>query len=233
MTSVLGTKRSISQLQKAEEDNGTSLLEPPRRRQRVDNDAGEPSALTTTPDPETTNNSGSNAKKECTRSTASAFLALSDARPASVPFQQPSQLTSFSYTPAHVQEFTDSALRYFVEPPRGAKLSYGYDRWTRRQDERGRLDSLLRAISRVKKDAKSKEITFPEIGIISWRGVMTKCAFRAYIWRSIFVDILSVYVNRILTAVYETRDEWELNVMSVKGTLYFEEHLTEERLREK
>ena len=48
-----------------------------------------------------------------------------------------------------------------------------------------------------------------------------------------FFDILSVYVNRILTAVYETRDEWELNVMSVKGTLYFEEHLTEERLREK
>ena len=48
-----------------------------------------------------------------------------------------------------------------------------------------------------------------------------------------FVDIFSVYVNRILTAVYETRDEWELNIMSVKGTLYFEEHLTEDRLKEK
>lgn len=192
MTSVLGAKRSISQLLNQDSepgDNATSPLEPPRRRQRIDNDSEEPSELTTTPDPETTENSGSNSKKEHTKSTAPAFLAyhtLSDARPASVPFQQPSQLTSFSYTPAHIQEFTDSALRYFVEPPRGANLSYGYDRWTRRQDERGRLDSLLRAILRVKKDVKSKGIIFPEIGIISWRGVMTKCAFRAYIWRSFF-----------------------------------------------
>jgi RAT1-interacting protein len=36
-----------------------------------------------------------------------------------------------------------------------------------------------------------------------------------------------------LTAPYEERNEWEMNVMSVEGTLYFEEHLTEARLREK
>jgi len=230
MTSVLRRKRSLSQLvnQDGEQgDNAVGTLEP----QKVDNDAEEPSELTTP-----TDTSRSNSKKEPTRTTESAFLAyhtLSNARPASVAFQQPSQLISFSYTPAHVQEFTDSALRYFVDPPSGANLSYGYDQWTRRPDERGRIDSLLRAISRVKRDMKSKGSMFPEIGIISWRGVMTRCAFCVYKDEILFVDILSAYVNRILTAAYETRDELELNVMSVKGTLYFEEHLTEERLREK
>ena len=38
---------------------------------------------------------------------------------------------------------------------------------------------------------------------------------------------------RILTAPYEDRDEWEMNVMYVDGTLYFEEHLSEARLQDK
>ena len=29
------------------------------------------------------------------------------------------------------------------------------------------------------------------------------------------------------------RDTWELNVMSIDGTMYFEEHLSDEKLREK
>lgn len=39
--------------------------------------------------------------------------------------------------------------------------------------------------------------------------------------------------SRILTAPYEDRDGWELNVMSVNGTLYLEEHLSEAKLRDK
>ncbi|KAF8972217.1 RAI1-domain-containing protein [Flammula alnicola] len=142
---------------------------------------------------------------------ATTFLAypdLSKAKSKQIPFQQPSQLTSFSYTPEHVQEFTDAALRYFVDPPLGASLGYGYERWVRKADDRGRIDSLLKAISNVK---SKSEAPMPEIGVVSWRGVMTK----------------------ILTAPYENRDGWELNVMFVNGTLYFEEHLTEERLKEK
>lgn len=107
----------------------------------------------------------------------SAFLAypnLSHHKPITTPFQQPSQLISFSYTPEHEQEFTNSALRYFVDPPLGANLSYGYDRWTKRPDERGRVDALLKAISKVKKDIIESGAKFPEIGVISWRGVMTK-----------------------------------------------------------
>ena len=92
------------------------------------------------------------------------------------PFQQPSQLISFSYTPEHVLEFTDSALRYFVDPPVGAKLDYGYERWVRKPDERGRIDSLLKAISHIRKDPM-RAPNLPEIGLVSWRGVMTKYVF--------------------------------------------------------
>jgi RAT1-interacting protein len=38
---------------------------------------------------------------------------------------------------------------------------------------------------------------------------------------------------RILTAPYEEREGWEMNVMCVNGTLYFEEHLSEEQLKKK
>jgi len=40
-------------------------------------------------------------------------------------------------------------------------------------------------------------------------------------------------MTKILIAPYENRDGWELNAMFVNGTLYFEEHATEERLAER
>jgi len=40
-------------------------------------------------------------------------------------------------------------------------------------------------------------------------------------------------VERILTSPYEDRDGWDLNAMYVNGTLYLEEHLSDERLGEK
>ena len=36
-----------------------------------------------------------------------------------------------------------------------------------------------------------------------------------------------------MTSPYEERDGWELNVMFRNGTLYFEEHSSEEKLVEK
>jgi RAT1-interacting protein len=86
-----------------------------------------------------------------------------------IQLQQPIQLTSFSYNEKHEFEFSDSALRYYVDPPPGAKLDYGFSKWIRRQDERGRIDSLLKAYSKAK-----QEYTLGEIGVVSWRGVMTK-----------------------------------------------------------
>lgn len=96
----------------------------------------------------------------------------------SVSFQQPSSLLTFSYTPEHQLEFTDSAMRFYVPPPQGADLNYGYDRWIRRPEERGRIDNLLRAVSkaRLRMDAHGNDgkAWLSSIGIISWRGVMTK-----------------------------------------------------------
>ena len=94
------------------------------------------------------------------------------------PFQQPTQLLTFSYTPDHILEFNDSALRYYIDPPLGADLGYGYDRWIRRPDERGRIDPLLQAWSRFKKSLSegpsSSQPKAPDIHVMSWRGIMTK-----------------------------------------------------------
>lgn len=115
-----------------------------------------------------------------------AYPNISNSKPSSTPFQQPSQLITFSYTPDHVQEFTNSAMRYFVDPPPSANLSYGYERWIRKSDDRGRIDALLKAISKVTHDIEEQNGTFPEIGVVSWRGVMTKyvayARFDASIW---------------------------------------------------
>ncbi|EKM78837.1 hypothetical protein AGABI1DRAFT_121236 [Agaricus bisporus var. burnettii JB137-S8] len=126
------------------------------------------------------------------------------------PFQQPTQLATFSYTPDRELVFDNSAMKYYVEPPRGVKLNYGYDQWIKQEEERGRIDNLLKALSRVRSDP-TRHTAVKELGVVSWRGVMTK----------------------ILTAPYEERDGWELNVMNVDGTLYFEEYVSEARAVEK
>jgi RAT1-interacting protein len=116
-------------------------------------------------------------------------------------------LTSFSYNKDRELEFSDAAMRYYIDPPPGADLGHGYDRWVRRPEEKGRLDGLLRAISEMRR----RQASDPLIGVISWRGTMTK----------------------ILTSPYEDRDGWELNIMHNNGTLYFEEFISDSRLKEK
>lgn len=97
-----------------------------------------------------------------------------------VPFQQPTGLLTFSYTPQRVLEFTNSALRYYIDPPPGADLRYGYERWIKRPEEKSRLDGLLRAIERLieKADASmgfgSGQKWLHDIAVVTWRGVMTK-----------------------------------------------------------
>ncbi|KZW02878.1 RAI1-domain-containing protein [Exidia glandulosa HHB12029] len=124
------------------------------------------------------------------------------ARP-SPPFQLPFQLLSFSYTPERELVFDDSALRYYIDPPQRADLTYRYDDWTKREEERGRLDGLLRAC--VRDEVEPERV---RANVITWRGILTK----------------------ILGSPYEDRDSWELNVMSVNGTLYLEEHPSQAKL---
>ena len=89
----------------------------------------------------------------------------------SVPFQQPTPLMTFSYDSKRELRFDDSALRYYVDPPHGADLRNGYERWVKRPEEKGRLDGLLKAWLKVRNG-------FPEGsmngGVIAWRGVMTR-----------------------------------------------------------
>lgn len=97
-----------------------------------------------------------------------------------VPFQQPTGLLTFSYTPKRVLEFNDSALRFYIDPPRGADLRYGYERWIKRPEERTRLDGLLRAVERVMQktdqslEPGSGKKWLKDISLVTWRGVMTK-----------------------------------------------------------
>ena len=97
---------------------------------------------------------------------------------APVLFQQPSTLLTFSYTPERVLEFTDSSLRYYTGPPLRADLKYGYDRWIKRPEEKGRLDGLLIAISKYQSKVDSGggdgAAWLRDIAVVSWRGVMTK-----------------------------------------------------------
>ncbi|KAF8206227.1 hypothetical protein K438DRAFT_1816842 [Mycena galopus ATCC 62051] len=128
--------------------------------------------------------------------------------------QQPPPFSShpnhlLSYTPAHELEFTDSALRFLAAPPPRAQLAHGYDRWVRRPEMRPRIDGLLCALSAAR--AKRHPALANGVGAVGWRGVLT----------------------RILTAPYEEREGWEMNVMCVDGVLYFEEHRDEAKLREK
>jgi RAT1-interacting protein len=60
-------------------------------------------------------------------------------------------------------------MRYYVDPPNGADLNYGYANWVKKKESRGRVDGLLRALSRIKADGRAGEV-----GVVCWRGVMTR-----------------------------------------------------------
>ena len=102
--------------------------------------------------------------------TQSLKLPRRDSSQPSVAFQKPSVITTFSYTSNRELVFDNSAIKYLVQPPVRADLGYRYSRWTKRPDEKGRLDSLLRAV------ARSGVIPNPFEVAVSWRGVMCKYA---------------------------------------------------------
>ena len=89
-----------------------------------------------------------------------------------VPFQQPTPLATFSYDSKRELRFDDSALRCYVDPPHGADLRHGYERWVKRPEEKGRLDGLLEAWLKVRNGLPDG---FMNGGVIAWRGVMTRC----------------------------------------------------------
>jgi RAT1-interacting protein len=104
------------------------------------------------------------------------------------PFQKPVPLLTFSYNSSRVLEFTDSALRYFTQPPPYAKLNHGYDRWIRRPEQKGRVDGLVTAWDRLRRNmgTEGAGIRGMDVGLIAWRGVMTRYAGLACVHNSDF-----------------------------------------------
>lgn len=87
------------------------------------------------------------------------------------PFQRPKTLVTFSYDEDHnLRIGSNSALRYFAQPPTRADLNYGYDRWVKRDEERGRLDSLLECLSFGEAAIQAAE----RPSVVTWRGILTK-----------------------------------------------------------
>ena len=86
-------------------------------------------------------------------------------------FQRPKTLVTFSYDTNHELHIgSDSSLRYFCDPPPKADLNYGYDRWVKRDEEVGRLDSLLNCLSYGPPTVQAAS----RPSIVTWRGIMTK-----------------------------------------------------------
>ena len=102
-------------------------------------------------------------------SSSLSYPSLSQPASRAVPFQRPHSLISFSYNTDRKLEFSDAAMRYYVDPPKDANLGHGYERWIRRPEEKGRLDGLLQAISEIRRRGSD-----PAINVVSWRGVITK-----------------------------------------------------------
>ncbi|KAG8766503.1 decapping endonuclease targeting mRNA [Ceratobasidium sp. 428] len=121
-------------------------------------------------------------------------------------FGQPQQLTCFSYTPQRKLCFDNSALKFYVPAPLNADLGYRYEHWIKRPEERGRIDSLLRAIEQENVVGERRKGAF-----VAWRGIMTK----------------------LMIAPFETRDAVDLNLMLLDGCIYAEEHSDDNKLAEK
>jgi RAT1-interacting protein len=89
--------------------------------------------------------------------------------PALPTFQQPVPVQTYSHDATHKQCFDDSAMRYLrPDPPLGADLGHRRAAWVRKQDTRGRLDGLLRALRKAQEEGRVQVE-----GVVSWRGVMT------------------------------------------------------------
>ena len=97
-------------------------------------------------------------------------LAIPTATPERSPaFGQPQQLTCFSYTSERELRFDTSSLKYYVPAPMGADLGYRYEHWIKRPEERGLIDSLLRAVEQKHVIEELRKGAF-----VAWRGVITK-----------------------------------------------------------
>ncbi|XP_034045338.1 decapping and exoribonuclease protein isoform X2 [Thalassophryne amazonica] len=134
-------------------------------------------------------------------------------------YKQPVEVGCFSLD-SRRRFFSDRRqMRYFVEPERKPNfdLRDGYrDRFIKRdEDQKERLDHMLRWISANRSKVKSRVATSSscvlDADFVTWRGHLTK----------------------LLTTPYETREGWLLAVTRFRDTLYISEVETEAARRER
>ncbi|SCV73445.1 BQ2448_7371 [Microbotryum intermedium] len=149
-----------------------------------------------------------------------------------IAFQQPLHLTSFSYSPTRRVLLTphdrDASLAVYSSPSLGSDLNTGFEQAVWRDDrcDEG-LDALLDTLQHyVEADTTGAAAEMlDKVNIITWRGMITKLLLAVYQVQEAHTDA---------THSKRTRAEgWEMNVMLMAGTLYFEESKTPSHLSSK
>ncbi|KAF9068988.1 hypothetical protein BDP27DRAFT_1326246, partial [Rhodocollybia butyracea] len=134
--------------------------------------------------------------------------------PKPTPFQKPAPLTTFSYDASHQLHFDDSALRYYIPPPLPTPQSRPGNNSSHYSADLGvdlgygyerwiRRPEERSRIDSLLRAVERKKMKLSDVGVVAWRGVITRC------------------------------ETWDMNVMLVNGTLYLEEHRSEEMIIEK
>ncbi|KAJ3091022.1 decapping endonuclease targeting mRNA [Quaeritorhiza haematococci] len=129
-------------------------------------------------------------------------------------YQQPTEVGYFSYDEHRkLHLFSDKELKYYYQPEPNANLNEGYPQlFTKRDDSiPEHLDSLLECLTAVNQRAEQGGKPSIQPKFCTWRGIMTK----------------------IMCTPYLQNDAWELGATRYKGTIYIEEHETDERKQRK
>ncbi|KAI9007370.1 RAI1 like PD-XK nuclease-domain-containing protein [Gaertneriomyces semiglobifer] len=125
------------------------------------------------------------------------------------PYQQPKELGYFSYDEHRGMHWmSDKELNWYYEPDLAdCDLNDGFPhRYITRAPVAERLDALLSSLQKINRKAEAELMPTVTPRFCTWRGIMT----------------------RILCTPY-SKDEWELGVTLFKGTIYMEEHESEEK----
>ncbi|KAG5981491.1 decapping endonuclease targeting mRNA [Claviceps digitariae] len=117
----------------------------------------------------------------------------------SQPVKRPKEFACFSYDENHEFRLDESSIKYYYTPRIGADLSRGFNTFQKLDDSQDEhLDSLLKAIIAHEKETGKKI----DAHVVTWRGMMTK----------------------IMAALFEIRDGFEMNATLYQDCLFIEEN---------
>ncbi|KAF9378398.1 Dom-3 Z [Podila verticillata] len=149
------------------------------------------------------------------------------------PFRQPVEIGSFSYDEQRNFIMDDSQLKYYYPPDlsKPNNLSVNYDKYIARDpmvDEH--IDALLDALICIKDKEEESESSSqdPSGGTNSGKDPHPQQQHRASMTRADFVCYRGI-LTKIMCTPYTRNEPWELGATLYKGSIYIEEHVTEEK----